>query len=124
LDESEGSRFLLGHPQRLIVNWCFGAAPMNPLVGAVLRKIEANFFLDGFKFHEDVKSAIWQATGPFAFYEGLLDGIKQNKEMSVEFRGIDFYCDVWPKFKSSNFMYSMSSHYTEARNRPIFRRVD
>ena len=121
--DSVEARTLFGVPPKMVINWCFASAPNNPLLKSILQEIEANYSSYVSQNHEDVKLAIWRATGPIAFNIGLLNGLCVYDNIEIDFIGVDFDSSVWPKFISSSYVNSRNSHYSEFQNQIIFRKA-
>ena len=109
-----------GLKPNLLINWCFAVTPKHPAILSVLREIEENYERMVDVRYLDVKSAIWEGTGPIAFNHGLINFYKSGLLHEVKVSDIDFGETDWPKFRSSIYLNSFAKHYTDLENKFIW----
>jgi mannosyltransferase OCH1-like enzyme len=109
-----------GLKPNLIINWCFAVTPKHPAILSVLRVIEENYKRMVDVRYIDVKSAIWEGTGPVAFNSGLINFYKSGLLHEIKVSEIDFGETDWPKFRSSIYLNSFAKHYTDLENKFIW----
>ena len=108
----------------LFVSWCFAATPRHPALLCVIKNVESNFLKMVNLEYVAVKEAIWKATGPIAFNEGLIEHFSNKGMQNVKILGKDFDEANWPKFKSSSYLNTFRRHYTEIYNSRIWNNVN
>jgi len=112
--ESQGLR------PNLLISWCFAVTPNHPGLMSVISEIEKNYTRMVDVPYRDVKSAIWEATGPIAFNLGLINFYKSGLSHEVKVSDLDFGEIDWPKFRSSIYLNSFAKHYTDLENKFIW----
>jgi hypothetical protein len=112
--ESQGLR------PNLLISWCFAVAPKHPALLSVLKEIENRYKRMVDVPYRDVKTAIWEGTGPIAFNSGLINFYKSGLSHEIKVSEIDFGETDWPKFRSSIYLNSFTKHYTDLENKYIW----
>jgi hypothetical protein len=111
----------LGLKPKLLINWCFASLPNGQRIEEIIKEIEGNFTrMKGKKF-KDVKEKIWESTGPIAFNNGFLKPSKRLINERLLVIGEDFEETTWPKFQSADLTNVISKHYTQLRDKQLFR---
>lgn len=110
----------LAHPDRYVLQWCFGFRAGHPLLTLLLEAIVA--LAPGFddRVFRDPGEAIRSFTGPGVFTATVRRYLEQQEDPHLVQAGIDFDGSLrYPAGR--DLMYLISPHYKTAKNRAILR---